>query len=100
MSDFQKHVEADRRLVILRLLVEARGETGESAIQAGLGMWGHRTNVTRDVVRGDLKALKEMDCIDLEYVQDRFMIARINERGRDVARGAITVAGIAEPSGR
>jgi hypothetical protein len=99
VSDFQKHVEADRRLVILRLLVENRGEAGESAIQAGLSMWGHRTNVTRDVVRGDLKALKDRDCVELEYVQDRFMVARITERGRDVARGAISVAGVAEPSG-
>jgi DNA-binding transcriptional ArsR family regulator len=99
VSAFQQHVEADRRLVILRLLVENRGEAGESAIQAGLSMWGHRTNVTRDVVRGDLKALKDRDCVELEYVQDRFMVARITERGRDVARGAISVAGVAEPSG-
>mgnify|MGYP001080870672 CR=1 FL=1 len=100
MSDFQRHIEADRRLVILRLLVENRGEAGESAIQAGLSMWGHRTNVTRDVVRGDLKALKALDCVELEYVGDRFMVAQITERGRDAARGAITVAGVAEPSGR
>lgn len=97
MSDYLKHLEADRRLVILRLLVEAGGECGESAIERGLHLYGHRTRVTRDVVRADLKALKERDCLEIEYVDSRIMVACITQRGVACSKGAINIEGVAEP---
>lgn len=98
MSAFSEHLAADRRLVILRLLVEARGEAGESVLEKGLHMLGHRAGLTRDLVRQDLKHLQDVDCVEIDLFNDRVMIAHITRRGVACAEGAITVAGVAEPS--
>ena len=98
MKSYAEVVAADRRLVMLRLLIEARGEAGESVLEKGLGMIGHRTGVTRDVVREDLRFMAERDLVKIDFFQDKVMIATITRRGVDCAGGKVTVEGVAEPS--
>jgi hypothetical protein len=98
VSAFSEFLAADRRLVILRLLVEARGEAGESALEKGLRALGHRVGVDRDAVRADLEALKERMCVVTDMVDDRILIAKITKRGVAAANGSIVVEGVAEPS--
>lgn len=98
MSSYAEVLAADRRLVILRLLVEARGESGESALEKGLHMLGHRTGVTRDSLRADLRWLADCDLVVTEFYQGRVMIAKITRRGVACASGHIKVEGVAEPS--
>lgn len=98
MSTFLDHMAADRRLVILRLLIEARGEAGESVLEKGLHMLGHRAGVTRDQVRADLRYLAERDAIVIEFFQDKVMIAAITRRGADCANGHVVIDGVAQPA--
>ncbi len=98
MKSYAEVVAADRRLVILRLLVEARGEAGESVLEKGLNLLGHRVGVTRDSVREDLRFLGDRDLVMVEFFQDKVMIAKITRRGVACAKGDIVVDGVAEPS--
>lgn len=98
-AEFAQVLAADRRLAILRLLVEARGEAGESSLEKGLHMWGFRTHLTREVVRRDLEELAELRCLRIELVAGKTMIATITDHGRAAARGAIDVPGVSSPSG-
>lgn len=98
MNGFAEVLNADRRLAILRLLHEANGQAGESSLEKGLHMYGFRRGVDRDQVRQDLKDLADRDCVEIEYVQDRYMIAAITRRGVSVAEGIIKVEGIAKPA--
>ena len=97
-TNFAEHLAKDRRLVILRLLVEARGEAGESALEKGLRMYGHRVGVDRDVVRAELRFLVEAECVVTQVLDDRVMVATITKRGVACAEGNIVVPGVAEPS--
>lgn len=95
---FAEFLAQDRRLAILRLLVEARGSASESVIQKGLRALGHRVGVDRDVVRADFRFLEEAGLCVVEFFQDKVMIAEISRRGVAVADGQIMVEGVAEPS--
>ena len=98
MNGYADLLRADRRLAILRLLVEAGGEAGESVLEKGLHMLGHRTGVDRDQVRRDLKDLVELDCVEVEFFQDKVMVGAITRRGVSVANGVIKVEGVAAPA--
>ncbi|WP_374569673.1 hypothetical protein [Phenylobacterium sp.] len=103
MNSFAEHLAADRRLVILRLLVEARGEAGESALEKGLLMLGHRAGVDRQAVLDDLALLadEERECVVLDRYDGAggtVTIAAITKRGVAVAEGRISVKGVASPS--
>jgi len=100
---FAEHLAADRRLVLLRLLVEANGEAGESALEKGLLMLGHRAGVDRLSVHADLAFLAESEraCVVLETYnggQGPVVIAAITKRGVAVAEGRVMVDGVAPPS--
>lgn len=95
---FHDFLAEDRRLAVLRLLVECRGSASESVIQKGLRALGHRVGVDRDIVRGDFRFLEDAGLCVIEFFQDKVMIAEISRRGVAVADGQITVEGVAEPS--
>lgn len=88
---------ADRRLCILKLLVEGGGRSNESVLQKGLEMLGHHAGLDRAYVREQLAFLERAGCIRIEYFADRVMVAHLNERGHSVAKGVITCEGIAAP---
>lgn len=98
MSKFADFLAHDRRLAILRLLVEARGEASESVIEKGLNALGHRVGVDRDVVRQEFTFLETAGCVKTEWFGDRVQIAKITKRGVAAQDGKITVDGVAEPS--
>lgn len=98
MNTFADHVAADRRLVILRLLLEGGGTAGESVLEKGLNMLGHRVGVTRDLVRSELRYLAERDALQIEFYQDKIMIATLTRRGADCAGGNVKIDGVATPT--
>lgn len=97
MAAFDQVLAEDRRLAMLRLLVEANGEANESVLYTGLEMLGHRTELTRANVRADLKYLQERDLVVLDYFEDKVCIAKITERGVEVAEGRTRVEGVKKP---
>lgn len=89
-------VEADRKLLILRLLSEAAGyRLNSSVLATALGEWGHR--VSADQARTYIAWLAEQGLITAETVSDRVLVATITDRGLDVASGAALVPGVARP---
>ena len=95
MSDFATHLTEDRRLVILRVLLESAGYTAnEYLLQSMVERLGHV--VSADRVRTDLDWLKEQGLIAVDDVAG-VLIARLLERGQDVALGRVVVRGIKRP---
>lgn len=90
-------VDADRRLVILGLLLEDGGHGNERVIEAGLEALGHRVGLDRASVRGHLTFLETAGLITTDMFRDTIMVAHITERGVKVARGHITADGVARP---
>lgn len=97
-ADFAEHLAADRRLVILRLLIEGNGELGESSIEHGLLMLGHRAGVDRDYVLGELDNLKILGLVEVEQFNGRVTVAAITKKGVAVAEGRVQVEGVKKPS--
>ena len=87
--------DADRRLFVLQLLAEV-GEANESVINDGCRAGGHR--VTRRQTRDDLDWLAARRLVTLDYYDDTVVVAKLVERGLDVARGEERVAGVKRPS--
>ncbi len=98
MSSYLELITADRRLVILRALAEDPGYShNESILQSILGMYGH--TVSRDQVRGMISWLKEQDLVHVDLVGD-YMVAKLTQRGADVASGAAVMPGVKHPAPR
>lgn len=90
-------LEEDRRLVILRSLVDVGGEANESILNDCLDAYGHR--VSRDQVRAQLAWLQEQGIVTIEMVGS-YMVATLTGRGQDVAEGRCVVPGIKKPRAR
>lgn len=91
-------VDADRRLVILDLLMQDGGHGNEKVLEKGLEMMGHRVGIDRSKVRAYLKELETAGCVTIDLFRDTIMVASITERGVKVAKGNITVDGVAQPT--
>ena len=95
MGSFPELVDADRRLVIMRILEEDEGYSlNESVIQSVLNALGH--TVSRDRVRTDLMWLKEQGLVALSEVVS-IQVATLTPRGADVATGKASVPGVKRP---
>lgn len=88
----------DRRLAMLRLLVESDGSANESVLQSGLELLGHHAGLTREAVRKDLEFLNDRGLVRLEWFGDKVAVAHIKRRGVEVAEGRERVAGVKRPS--
>lgn len=98
---YKDYIAEDRRLVILKLLLEdAGGSHNHAVLQSALKTWGH--TVSRDVVKTDLAWLAEQGLVVVQKVgdADAYHVATITDRGCDVACGAATVPGIKRPRPR
>lgn len=91
-------IDADRRLCILRLLLEDGGHGNESVLEKGLEALGHRAGLERTVVRGYLTFLETAGLVTVDFYRDKIMVASITARGVKVAKGQVTVDGVARPS--
>lgn len=87
----------DRRLVILRSLIDCNNEANESILQDCLDAYGH--NVSRDVVRGLLDWLAEQRLVTIESLRG-FYVVTVTGRGQDVAEGRAKCAGVKRPRAR
>ena len=85
----------DQRLVILRSLVDAGYDANESILDDCLALDGH--NISRDLVRNHLNWLEEQGLVQIERLSNGFMIAKITQRGLDVANGEAVVEGVKKP---
>ncbi|WP_421173774.1 ArsR family transcriptional regulator [Aeromonas enteropelogenes] len=93
--NFKELQQQDRRLVLLRSLVDMGGfEANESILEQCLGLYGHACG--RDVVRTELAWLAEQDLVTVRDVSG-CMVATLTGRGSDAARGVITVPGVKRP---
>ena len=90
-------LDQDRRLVMLRTLVDIGGEANESILQDCLDAYGHR--VSRDQVRTHINWLAEQGLVTNEPVGSYF-VASLTGRGQDVAEGRSTVPGVKKPRAR
>lgn len=96
MSQFADLVIADRRLVILRLLEQAPDYQGNAyLLQSALGTFGHAVGMDRLVT--DLHWLGEQGLVQFEQVGG-VGIAKLTQRGADVAAGRSTVPGVKRPA--
>lgn len=98
MTTFAQKIAEDRRLSILRLLLEAGGSANESILRDGLELLGLSAGLTRDAVRADLAFLDERGLVRQEWFQDKLIVAHIRKRGVEVAQGKERVEGISAPS--
>ncbi|EBP9465246.1 ArsR family transcriptional regulator [Salmonella enterica] len=87
----------DRRLVILRSLLDCNNESNESILQDCLDAYGH--NVSRDVVRGQIDWLAEQNLVTVENLSG-FYVVTLTGRGQDVAEGRAKVSGVKRPRAR
>ncbi|MFT4190852.1 MAG: ArsR family transcriptional regulator [Comamonas sp.] len=94
---YAKVLSEDRRLLLLRLLHEMPGyRANSSVLYTALAAWGHEP--TRDQVKTELRWLAEQGLVEVESIGDgSVLIARLAERGQDVATGRAVVDGVKRP---
>lgn len=97
MKSYFEHLTFDRRLVILRLLKQTAGYGNDSVLLQGVRLVGH-VAVTREEIRADLNFLKDRDLIEIEFINETVMVAKLRERGLDVVEGRIAVEGVKKPT--
>lgn len=97
MSKYADYLSEDRRLVILRILTEMPGyRANSSVLHTVLQEWGHEPS--RDQVKGELRWLEEQRLVQLDDVADGdVLLAKLTERGADVAAGRARVDGVKRP---
>ena len=94
--DFSQVVTEDQRLRVLQMLAQdPEGSHNQHVLRAGLEMAGHE-NVTARRVRGILAWLAERGLVTRED-HGTVLVARITERGEDVALGGSPYPGVAKP---
>ncbi len=97
MMDYKDFIAEDRRLAILRFLAEEQDYSlNDSVLHIALEKIGHA--VARDVVKADLEFLRDIGLIKLELVLNKVLVAKITQRGFDVASGRTVVTGIKRPA--
>lgn len=96
MKPFAEFLREDWRLVILRVLANALGyRANSSVLRTVLEKFGH--SLSRDQVRTELAWLAEQQLVTVEDL-GTVLVARLTERGQDVAAGRATVPGVNRPS--
>lgn len=95
MNSFPRLVEADRRLLILRLLAEDPGyQLNVYVLRPALDAMGH--TVSHDKVATDLAWLAEQGLVTMSQASD-VTVGKLTSRGADVAAGRATVPGVKRP---
>lgn len=96
MSKVNEVINADRRLVILRLLAEYKGSLNSSALEAGLREY--HGYIDRAMVRDDLKWLELRGLVTTEELGRDVLDVDVTAEGERVAEGRARVEGVARPS--
>ena len=94
-SPYARHLAADRRLVILRVLAESTGyQANEYTLEAVLDDMGH--TVSNQQLHTELAWLAEQGLLSTTSVAG-VTIAHLSPRGHDVAFGKAIVPGVKRP---
>jgi repressor of nif and glnA expression len=92
---YKEHESAHLRLTILRQLHDdADYQINESLLRDAVRPYGF--SPSRDAMRAELRWLEDMALVRIEDLGG-FLVARLTERGADVATGAAKVDGIKRP---
>ena len=92
---FAEYLRKDMRLVALRVLSETPGFRANSSVLFNLlDQFGHA--VTRDQVKTELRWLAEQGLVEVDEAGS-VLVAKLTERGQDVAEGRAVVDGVARP---
>jgi len=95
MSEYERIIQQDRRLVVLRMLAQdADYSHNEYILGEALRVYGHR--ISADLLRSELSWLAEQGLLVVEDVSG-VLIAKLTRRGKDVAEGAVAVPGVKRP---
>ncbi len=94
--NIQEAFVAERRLTILRILLEVREAVPDVAMMHALHATARRVKVDREAVREDYKFLEELMCVTTDLVDDRVLEATITSRGALAAQGNIKIPGVAD----
>lgn len=93
---YQQLLTEDQRLVILRILSELPSYKSNSSVLHGLlAKLGHE--ISRDKVRTELNWLAEQGLVTLDQQTESVIVAKLTERGEDVAAGRAVVSGVQRP---
>jgi len=97
MSKYADFLSEDRRLVILRILAEMPTyRANSSVLHTVLQQWGHEPS--RDQVKTELRWLEEQALVRIDSIDDgSVLLAKLTERGQDVAAGRAKVDGVKRP---
>lgn len=92
---YSDYVLQDQRLVMLRLLDEMPSYTSNSSVMCkGLASIGH--TMSRDKVKTELRWLEEQGLVEITPAET-VLVAKLTERGQDVAHGRSVVDGVHKP---
>ena len=95
-KNFKESLREDVRRVVLDLLAQAAGyDLSVAMLQIGLAQFGHRPSA--DQIKTELHWLAEQRYLDLETRSDSILVAKLTQRGADVAEGRAVVHGVAKP---
>jgi len=94
--NFDEIMREDQRLVLLRLLArQTQYKANSSVLTAAMDNLGH--SISRDQVKTHLRWLEEQGLVAIEEPIDGLLVAKLTERGQDVACGNAVVHGVKKP---
>ena len=92
-KSFAERLREDRRLVLLRLLSEQRGQTANSSnLHMGVNHLG--IIAERHEVIDDLRYLEELRLVTLTEAIDGVYVVQLQDRGERVIQGLVRVDGV------
>lgn len=92
---YKEHENQHLRLTILRTLhQDSDYSINDSLLRDAVRTYGF--TLTRDALRAQLRWLEEIDLLTIEQLSS-VLIAKLTERGADVATGAAKVDGVKRP---
>jgi Fe2+ or Zn2+ uptake regulation protein len=96
-ASFYDFTMGHARLAVLRALVEAPQHTLNDSVLSSL-MEQLGLPVTRDQLRGQLRWLEEQGLLTLVRPTETLVVAKLRERGAEVATGRSHIDGIQRPA--
>lgn len=91
-------LDAERRLALLKLILEDGGKSNERSLFIALRAIGQGVMLEQSGVRQLLLDLEQRMCVTTDLYNDTLLVAAITDRGRLVVAGDLEVDGIAPAS--
>jgi hypothetical protein len=92
-----EYAKPERRLDLLRLIVQEGGRSNDGSLLTAMRELGHRQFLDQSALRELMRDCAARDCLTVAMLRDTVMIGDITERGRMAVRGDILIDGIASP---